>query len=344
MQVQDEASVAGDRPLELLARSELATQAFWRGEQATEELQAIAHEAIPLFEATGDDEALVDLWEALATVDWGGCRYAEVLSARRRRLEHARRTGQARLERQAMTQIGPCLYFGPAPVGEALAWFEQHPALTMRPGHTWRASLLGLLGRFEEAHAALVESERQAQELGNRFAAAAVAIAQGEVDLLAGDPVSAERRLRAGCEAYEELGQLGVLSTYITLWARALYLLGRDAEADEKTRRSEDLGASDDVITQAAWRQERARVVARRGECAEAGRLARDAVARMEQTDMLIGRGDAFDALADVLEFAGDADGAAAALERALAEYERKGAAVLIDKTRVRLAGLRAPA
>jgi hypothetical protein len=64
----------------------------------------------------------------------------------------------------------------------------------------------------------------------------------------------------------------------------------------------------------------------------------------MEQTDMLIGRGDAFDALADVLEFAGDADGAAAALERALAEYERKGAAVLIDKTRVRLAGLRAPA
>jgi hypothetical protein len=59
---------------------------------------------------------------------------------------------------------------------------------------------------------------------------------------------------------------------------------------------------------------------------------------------MLIGRGDAFDALADVLWLAGDVDGAAAALEQALAEYERKGAAVLIDATSARLAGLRAPA
>ena len=343
--VRDAAAAAGDRATELLARCELATQGFWLGaEGATEQLESIAREAIPLFEATGDDEALDAAWEALATVAWGQCRYADALVARRRRLEHARRSGKQRLEREALFQIGPCLYFGPTPIVDALAWFEEHPALALRPGHTWHASLLALLGRFDEARAMLVEGERRAQELGTRNALAGLEIAYGELDLLVGDTVQAERRFRAGCDLFEELGQSGVLSTYVTLWARALFLLERDVEAEEKTRRSEALGASDDVITQAAWRYERARVLARRGEHAAAEQLARDSVARMEQTDMLLGRGDAFDALADVLELTGDADGAAGALEHALAEYERKGATVLMDATRSRLAALRAPA
>jgi hypothetical protein len=169
-------------------------------------------------------------------------------------------------------------------------------------------------------------------------------IARAEFELLAGDVVAAELDYRTGCELFEQLGQLGILSTYATLWARALWLLGREDEAMTQTRRSEELGASDDVITQVQWRQERARVLARRGEHTAARRLIDDAVAFVEKTDMLWARADAFEALADVLLLTGDSDGAAAALERALAEFEQKGVIPAIERTRARLTALRAPA
>jgi hypothetical protein len=59
---------------------------------------------------------------------------------------------------------------------------------------------------------------------------------------------------------------------------------------------------------------------------------------------MLWPRGEAWSDLADVLELAGDADGTAAALERALDEYTRKGVLPAIEQTKARLAALRAPA
>ena len=92
------------------------------------------------------------------------------------------------------------------------------------------------------------------------------------------------------------------------------------------------------------WRQALARVLARRGEQGEAPKLAREAVAQAETTDMLWVRGDAWSDLAEVLELGGDAAGAAAALERALAEYEQKGVIPAIERTKARLASLRAPA
>jgi class 3 adenylate cyclase len=343
--VRDAARDAGDTATELLARCELAREGLWTSaEGATAELESIAREAIPLFEAAGDNEALVETWEALATVAWVGCRYGEALTARRRRLDYARHTGRARLEREALSQIGPCLYFGPTPAAEALAWFEDHPLLAARPGYTWHGQLLGQLARFDAARVVLDEGEARARELGDRYAVASWAIARAEVELLAGDLVEAERWIRAGCETFEELGQLAVLSTYATLWARTLWMLGRDDDAMAKTERSEALGASDDVITQAAWRQERARVLARRGEHLAAERLAREAVARVELTDMPVGRAEALEALADVLELGGDAEGTAAALEQALAEYTQKGVVPAIARTEARLAALRAPA
>ena len=77
--------------------------------------------------------------------------------------------------------------------------------------------------------------------------------------------------------------------------------------------------------TQMLWRQVRAKVLARRGEHAEAERLAREAVAICEETDMLDAQGDAYADLAEVLLLGGKADEAAAALEQALERYERKG-------------------
>lgn len=85
------------------------------------------------------------------------------------------------------------------------------------------------------------------------------------------------------------------------------------------------------------WRQAKAKVLARRGEHAEAERLAREAVAIGEDSDFLDGQGDAFDDLAEVLVVVGKADEAAEALEQALERFERKGNVVSAGRVRARL-------
>jgi tetratricopeptide (TPR) repeat protein len=102
-----------------------------------------------------------------------------------------------------------------------------------------------------------------------------------------------------------------------------------------------ELGASDDAFTQMLWRQAKAKVLARRGEHAEAERLAHEAVAVGEETDFLDAQGDAYADLAEVLLLAGKPDEAAAALDQALGRYERKGNLVSTQRAQTRLAELR---
>ena len=81
-------------------------------------------------------------------------------------------------------------------------------------------------------------------------------------------------------------------------------------------------------------------MLARRGEHAEAERLAREAVAIGEGTDALNWQGDAYADLAEVLLLGGKADEAVAALEQALERYERKGNLVMAGRARARLIAL----
>jgi hypothetical protein len=89
------------------------------------------------------------------------------------------------------------------------------------------------------------------------------------------------------------------------------------------------------------WRQVRAQVLARRGEHAEAERLAREAVAIGERTDSIDLLGDAERDLGEVLVLAGRPEDAAAALEQAAALYERKGNVVMAERVHNRRAALR---
>jgi hypothetical protein len=85
-------------------------------------------------------------------------------------------------------------------------------------------------------------------------------------------------------------------------------------------------------------RQARAKVLARRGDNAEAVRLAREAVAIGATTDHLNAQGDANADLGEVLLLSGKTDEAGAALEQALKRYERKGNLVMAQRMRDRLA------
>src|SRR5439155_26774855 len=88
------------------------------------------------------------------------------------------------------------------------------------------------------------------------------------------------------------------------------------------------------------WRQVRAKVLARRGEHSEAERLAREAVAIGDETDMIDSQGDAHADLAEVLTLGGNTGNAARELELALANYTRKGNVVSAGRTHARLAEL----
>ncbi len=139
---------------------------------------------------------------------------------------------------------------------------------------------------------------------------------------------------------FGELGEQSFLSTAAGKLAQALYALDRVDEADAWAGRAEEVGASDDAFTQMLWRQVRAKVLARRGEYAEAELLAREAVAIADKTDLLTGQGDANADLAEVLLLTGKPDEAATALGQALERYERKGNRVSTQRVQTRLAEL----
>ena len=90
------------------------------------------------------------------------------------------------------------------------------------------------------------------------------------------------------------------------------------------------------------WRQVQAKVFARRGAGAEAERLAGEAVAVAEQTDMLDFQALAYADLGEVLELVDRVEEAAEAFEQALARFKEKENIAQSTRVRVRLDALRA--
>ena len=81
-------------------------------------------------------------------------------------------------------------------------------------------------------------------------------------------------------------------------------------------------------------------MLARRGEHAEAQRIAREAVTIGDDTELLDMQGGAYADLGEVLVLAGKANDAVAALEQAYERYEQKGNVVSAQRVQARLAEL----
>ena len=158
---------------------------------------------------------------------------------------------------------------------------------------------------------------------------------------MAGDPAAAAELGAEGCRLLEALGERAFLSTAAGTLAQALYALDRLGEAETWATRAAELGAADDVPTQMLWRQVKAQVLARRGDHAEAERLAREAVAIGERTDDIEALAGACRDLGEVLVLAGRPKDAATALEQTAALYERKGNVVMAERVHNRRAALR---
>jgi tetratricopeptide (TPR) repeat protein len=194
-----------------------------------------------------------------------------------------------------------------------------------------------LSGEVDEARTLIGRVRNIHQELGRRVSVATTAFVAGPLEMSIGDWAAAERILRASCEALEQLGEHGWLSTLVATFADALYELGRYEEAYEATERSEELGASDDLATQIMWRSTRAKILARWDRADEAEALAREAIAIADSTEGTLWQADAYRALADVMVILGRPDEEGRALREALNRYEAKGMSIFAERLRHRL-------
>jgi class 3 adenylate cyclase/tetratricopeptide (TPR) repeat protein len=312
-------------------------------EGASAELLALAEQARPLFARAGDEAGMTEAWLATA---WGQlirCQWAAMLEAVDRALEHARRAGNARWERELPAWKSAALFYGPTPVEEALRWHEeQHSRHPIALGE--HAVLEAMRGCFEQARALVTAADKAALEFGQTLWLAVGGMAAWEVETIAGEPSAAAIQVRRSCALLEELGETGHRSLAAGQLAESLYSLGELDEAWRWTLVADELSSSDDVSSQMRWRQVRAKLLARCGKHVDAGQLAGEAVSLAQGTDMLNWHGNALADLADVLAGAGRPADAAAELDRAISLYRRKGNVVSAAKAQTRLSELRAAA
>jgi class 3 adenylate cyclase/tetratricopeptide (TPR) repeat protein len=331
----ERAAAEGNATGEAFARAMGGYHRFNLNECSGDELETLLLTALPLLEQEADHAALVYVWEVLGiSVANSRGRWVDAARASEQALQHAR---LARQQRTGLFWIEIALALGPTPAAEALEQLDRLLPATAAPYSLYtRAWLLAMLDRFDEAVPLARESNERQRELDGRRIGD---IRLAEIARMAGDHETAARHLEKACAWLEEREQLGLLGTYVPMLGRELCALGRFDEAEPLARRGRELAG--DVHGETLWRQVQARVLAHRGEHAEAEHTAREAIAVHEQTDNLSFQGDGWWDLAEVLAAAGRNEEAAAALAEALERYERKGNIPLARQVRTRLAALR---
>jgi class 3 adenylate cyclase/tetratricopeptide (TPR) repeat protein len=337
--VVERAARSGDRLGELCARVEEAlVQMFVEPEGAVEPLAVLVEQALPLFEAVGDDFALHRAYRARAEVASTRGQMAASVEALEHAVAHAQRAGYPTELLIAWSEVGR--FLGPTPLSEVLAWQDAQDAQVRRNPNlrAHRARAMAMLDRFDEARAVVADLRAERAERGGYLLGILSASAAVDVELLSGNPAAAITPGEELCRLYEEGGLLMYLSWAAGMVAEAYYALGRLEDADAWAGRAAKVGASGDPDE--LWRQVRAKVLARRGEHAEAEQLAGQAVEASDTTDQIDAQGHAYADLAEVLTLAGRREDAAEALEQALIRYERKENLVMAERARQRLAEL----
>ena len=321
----DDAAAAGDRRLELHARVERAAWRLWREPAGGASAHRLADEAIAFFTELGDDHGLARSWRLLAESEPSWRANTDGLE---RAVTHSRRAGDRREESDALWWIGVSLHFGPTPVEDGIQRCESILA-DVGGDRTLEAGMRGILaglyamrGRFAEARDLYTSAFVILEDLGLRLRMASRRTISGAVELLAGDPVAAERELRWGFERLSEMGERIDRPGVAAQLAEALYEQARYGEAERFVEMSEQSIPSARVRYRFAVR---AKLLARRGEFDRAEALARETVDLAARDDNLNMHGHALMDLAEVLRLAGRTRDSKECVEAALALYDRKG-------------------
>jgi class 3 adenylate cyclase/tetratricopeptide (TPR) repeat protein len=345
----EEAHELSDRVLEATAQIQELELLYTVDPEAVEPTIVSGVEGhLPELEALEAHEGLARAWRLIMFVREMGLQWGASETAAQRTLEHARMAGNRLMVARAIPSLGYCALSGPTPVPDAI---ERCRALLdevhgdRKPEALLEAALSHLeamRGNVEESRTLYRKSRASLEELGWTFLAAQTSFDSGPVEMLNGDLELAEKELRRDYESLERMGETNYISTTAALLSEVLYRQGDLEGAEEHTVISEELAAQDDVTSQFRWRGVRAKVLAARGETADAEKLAREAVALMQASDDLNSQGDAALDLAEVLRAAGRLAEAAEAAGDALTLYEAKGNTVSAALARATLSELSA--
>jgi predicted ATPase/class 3 adenylate cyclase len=315
-------------------------------EKAMTEARELGERLRATFEANDDARGLCKVWRLRALVHWleGRCLAAD--AAWERAAGHAREAGDNRERAEILSWVASSAFIGPIPVSDGIRRCEsileqvrddrRSAAATLYP----LAGLYAMIGRFSDARQRLESAYQTLEDLGYVTLNSSFMEWVGFVELLAGDLVRAEERLKFGLSRLEEMGERAFVSSSAALLAEVLYRKGRHDEAARFVDRSQETAAPDDLAAHIVWRTVRAKILALTGGLEEAEALARHAVSLAEKTDWSTHHAAACLALGEVLREQGRVREAEAAIGRALAIHERKGDIVLAERVRTLLAGL----
>ena len=265
------------------------------------------------------------------------------LAALRRAREYAIASGDIMRQISAWNEVGGCMLFGRTPLSEVkefiddeLAWAQEHGLPAVEADALLAGPYIDArLGDFELGREKLERSKEICRELGIAYGLAEAGMAGGELELLAGDLHAAERELREAIAVAMGMEAAHYVSIYRIRLARVLSEQGRYEDAAAQLDLAAELHAGT-----ASWKSRRARVLAGRGELEEAVALAREAAGSKTDFDNLTDRAERLVDAAEVLRTAGDREGAAVALTKAIALNEEKGNVVAAQQCRERLARL----
>jgi class 3 adenylate cyclase/tetratricopeptide (TPR) repeat protein len=301
---------------------------------------------IPLLEGASAEAGLARAARLLAYVEMAATRWGAAEGTVTAMVEHARASGEHLMEMRGLPALAKIARYGPMPVEEALQRCEQ---LLERAKGDRRAEavilgvishLRAMLGDFDSAREIYGRVRRTLTELGWTFNAALVSIDSGPIELLAGDPVAAERELRQDFEALTQMGERNYIGTTAAYLAEALYRQDRLEEAGVFADFSRETAAEDDLAGQYLWRQVKAKLLARAGDLDGGTNIAAEAVALTERSDDPTDQANALVDLAEVHELAGRTPEALEALRQALERHEAKGNVPAVGTVRARIAAL----
>jgi class 3 adenylate cyclase/tetratricopeptide (TPR) repeat protein len=295
------------------------------------ELVAFAGQAIPVFLEEGDEWSLARSWFLVhwARFRTGHC--ADSIDAAEKIIEYSRSTGDTREEVRALGAIAMATLWGPTPVEEALGRVDEllerarGARLMDAFAHRVRGGLFSMNGRFEEGREHCRLAVEIYDELGHPISAIGVAMELQRIERQAGRLEIAERVLRDAYTRLRALGDVGYVSWVAGQLARVLAERQSRDEAKVLARHCREELQHDHAFAQISSRI--AESIARNGDEPpdEVEAIAHEALALVEETDMLDLHGDALIALAGLDRKAGRNDQARVRTAKAIELYERKG-------------------
>jgi class 3 adenylate cyclase/tetratricopeptide (TPR) repeat protein len=314
----------------------------WRAE-----VQRETDRLIPVLEADGDVAVLAKAWLMVAFVHGTVCRWQATADALERAIANARLANDPRKLARHSASYVMALCEGPTPAPIAIERAQEVLAhglvdrgaeaiimLSIAPLHA-------MSGDFDRARELTEVAGDVLRDLGAAVIAARTSHASSRIESMAGDPEAAEAKLRADFEVLTAMDERYVRPIIAALLAKALFELGRTDEAEEFAGVTAEIASPDDLEAQALLRSVRARVLASRGQLADARALAHEVLELVGQTDDLVLRADSLVAVAEALE--GSPEERVAALGEALELYEQKRHLVGVARVEAELAATPVP-